>query len=370
VTSSTVHPDGTAVTSGGVLYVVDSGALRPLSSLARASWYRTNEVVPAATGDPVVTGTPFPVRDGTYIKATDGGTPWLVSDATKHRLVSSAFATLMGYTSQMMLKASQIDLNAIPTGSVIATAASASPPRLPSAGDDIFFADVVGSGRSSMLWFGSDASYVLNSTGSAFGGDERWTSVPFAGTRSNAVADVTGDGKSDVIAVGDSSISIRRSSGTAFGPVEGWTTNPFYGSHGTYFADVNGDGKADAIVVNDAGITVRLSDGSKFLGNQAWTTVGFHGGRGTYFADVTGDGKADAIAVDSSGVTVRRSTGSSFGPVVAWTTNPFYGNRGTFISDVTGDHRADAIAVGDSAITTRRSDGTQFLANERWYSVS
>jgi hypothetical protein len=417
VTSSTVHPDGTAVSSGGALYVVDSGALRPMSSLARASWYRTNEVVPAAAGDPVVTGTLFPVRDGTYIKATDGGTPWVVSDGTKHRLVSNAFATLMGYTSQMMLTASQTDINAIPTGSVIATAASASPPVMPSAGDAIRLADVAGTGRASLLWFGSDAIHVLRSSGSAFGSDEKWTTVPFIGTRSNEVADVTGDGKSDVIAVDDSGISVRRSSGTAFGSVETWAANPYFGSHGTYFADVTGDGKADAIVVNSSGITVRPSDGTKFLPNQAWSTKpyygslgtyfadvtgdgkadaivvnssgitvrpsngskflanqawtsGFYGSRATYFADVTGDGKADAIALDSSGIRVRPSTGSSFGSATAWSTNPYYGSLGTFFSDVTGDHEADGIVVSSSAITTRRSDGTQFLANERWYSLS
>jgi hypothetical protein len=119
VTSVSTHPDGTALKSvdGKTFYVVDAGTLRRASALARASWYRWNEVVTVTAGDLVLpAGAAFPVRDGTLIKATDGGAPWIVSDGTKHRFVSTTFATLMGYTTSMMLTATAADINAIPTG--------------------------------------------------------------------------------------------------------------------------------------------------------------------------------------------------------------------------------------------------------------
>ena len=122
VTDVTVHPSGTAVKSSldGTTYVVDAGTLRPLSALARAASYRLNEVVTATPGDLLLpAGAVFPVRDGAFIKATDGGAPWLVSDGTKHRFVSSSFASFMGYTTSMMLTATSTDINAIPTGARI-----------------------------------------------------------------------------------------------------------------------------------------------------------------------------------------------------------------------------------------------------------
>ena len=122
VTDVNQHPNGTLVKSAvnGKNYVVDSGKLRPISALAQASLYRSTEVVPTKPGDLVLLlGTAVPVRDGTVIKATDGGTPWVVADGTKHRLVSWNFTTLMGYTSSMMLTATSTDINAIPTGARI-----------------------------------------------------------------------------------------------------------------------------------------------------------------------------------------------------------------------------------------------------------
>ena len=121
ITSLTQHPDGTLVKSadGKSFWVITAGVRRPISALARASSYRSNEAVLVSAGDPLTIGSAFPVRDGTVIKATDGGTPWVVADGTKHRIVSWSFTTLMGYTSSMMLTATTTDINAIPTGARI-----------------------------------------------------------------------------------------------------------------------------------------------------------------------------------------------------------------------------------------------------------
>jgi len=120
--SLTQHPDGTLVKSadGKSFWVIQTSTRRPISALARASLYRSNEAVTATVADLALPlGAAVPVRDGTYIKATDSGAPWLVSDGTKHRFVSSAFASAMGFTSTMMLTASSADLNAITTGARI-----------------------------------------------------------------------------------------------------------------------------------------------------------------------------------------------------------------------------------------------------------
>jgi hypothetical protein len=122
ISDITIHPSGTAVKSadGKKFYVVDAGTLRPLSPLARAATYRSNEVVTATAGDLLLpAGLGFPVQDGAFVKATDGGAPWLVSDGTKHRFVSAWFATYMGYPTSAMLTATAADLNAIPTGARI-----------------------------------------------------------------------------------------------------------------------------------------------------------------------------------------------------------------------------------------------------------
>ena len=327
VTDGTTHPDGTAVSSGGKLYVVSVGTLRPLSALARASWYRSNEVVPAAAGDALTVGSAFPVRDGTYIKANDGGAPWIVSDGAKHRLLSSSFASFMGYTSAMMLTAVQADIDAIPTGTTMAAAWAAMPvPALvpDTQSGNQFLADVAGSGRSAMVLFGGTGVRVAPSSGSGFGPVSAWTSGPYYGSRANGIADVTGDGKADAIVVNDNRVTVRRSDGTKFLLNEAWTTNPYYGTRGTYFADVTGDGKADAIVVNDGGITVRPSDGTKFLPNQTWTTNPYYGTFGSFFSEVTGDAKADAIVVNGGGITVRRSDGTKFLPNEGWYSGAFF----------------------------------------------
>ena len=122
ITSLTQHPDGTLVKSadGKSFWEIQSSTRRPISALARASLYRSNEAVTATVSDlSLPLGTAVPVRDGALIRATDGGTPWLVADGTKHRFISWDFESAMGYTSTMLLTASTTDLNSIPTGARI-----------------------------------------------------------------------------------------------------------------------------------------------------------------------------------------------------------------------------------------------------------
>ena len=120
--STTQHPSGTLVKSadGKTFWVIQGGARRPISALARASLYRSNEAVTASATDLTLPlGVVVPIRNGALIKATDGGTPWIVIGGTKHRFASWTFVTVMGYTSSMMLTGSTTDINALGTGARI-----------------------------------------------------------------------------------------------------------------------------------------------------------------------------------------------------------------------------------------------------------
>ena len=186
---------------------------------------------------------------------------------------------------------------------------------------------------------------------------ERWTEIPYWGTKGLFFADVDGDGKADAIVVNDGGITVRRSDGKRFLPNEPWTSEPYFGTIKTAFADVDGDMKADAIVVNGNGITVRRSDadGHRFKPNEPWATEPFSGSHGTYFADVDGDFKADAIALNNDTIMVRLSNGNYFLNQEVWATGPVLGSRGTVFADVGGDRRADLVIINDDKITVRRA---------------
>jgi hypothetical protein len=117
-----IHPDGTVVRDAatGSMWVVAAGTRRPISALARASWYRASEVVAIADGDAQLpVGTTFPPRIGTLLKATDGGAPWVISGNTaKRRFRDSVLFSRMGFTSSMLVTASQADLDALSTSTI------------------------------------------------------------------------------------------------------------------------------------------------------------------------------------------------------------------------------------------------------------
>jgi len=121
VTSTTTHPDGTAVRdSSGATWVIDAGERRPATALAIASSYRPAEVVPATSGDTTLpVGDAFPVRDGTLVSAFEGGGGWLVESGQKHRFTDPALFTGMGYQSSMRVSASAADLLALPEGTPV-----------------------------------------------------------------------------------------------------------------------------------------------------------------------------------------------------------------------------------------------------------
>ena len=118
ITDAARHPGGGIVkSSDGSLWVIGDSARRPISSLAAASWFRPEEIVPASAGDLALpTGSQYPIRNGSLVAATDGGASWLIEGGEKHRFVSTTLFGGVGFTSAMLIKASSTDLSALPTG--------------------------------------------------------------------------------------------------------------------------------------------------------------------------------------------------------------------------------------------------------------
>jgi hypothetical protein len=119
VSSITEHPVGAIVKdpTSGAKWVIEASSRRSITALAALSWYRTSEVVNAASGDlTLATGSAFPVREGALIAPTDGGAPWIVTGGVKRRFYSSSLFSAMGFTNTMLLKGSSADLGTITTG--------------------------------------------------------------------------------------------------------------------------------------------------------------------------------------------------------------------------------------------------------------
>ena len=121
ITSTAQHPDGTAVRdSGGATWVIDAGTRRPATALAIASTYRSNEVVPATSGDLALpVGDAFPVRDGTLVSSSEGGAGWIVEGGEKLRFTDPSLFSGMGYVPSMRIAASAPDLAALPEGTPV-----------------------------------------------------------------------------------------------------------------------------------------------------------------------------------------------------------------------------------------------------------
>jgi uncharacterized protein YaiE (UPF0345 family) len=88
----------------------------------------------------------------------------------------------------------------------------------------------------------------------------------------------------DLIAVNGSSTWVMTSTGSAFGAPAQWSSSAFYGSRATLATDVNGDGRADLIAVNGTSTWVMTSTGSAFNTPAQWSSSAFYGSRATLAA--------------------------------------------------------------------------------------
>jgi peptidoglycan/xylan/chitin deacetylase (PgdA/CDA1 family) len=225
---------------------------------------------------------------------------------------------------------------------------------------------VAGGGRADLIGVNAGSSWVMLSSGHGYGAPQRWSSIPFHGTRATLVGDVNGDGRADLIGVNDGSTWVMLSSGHGYGAPQLWSATPFHGTRATLVGDVNGDGRADLIGVNDRSSWVMLSTGHGYGAPRLWSATPFHGSSATLVGDVNGDGRADLIGVNDRSSWVMLSTGHGYGAPQRWSATPFHGSRATLVGDVNGDGRADLIGVNDRSSWVMLSSGHGYGAPQRW----
>jgi hypothetical protein len=245
--------------------------------------------------------------------------------------------------------------------------------------------DVNGDGRDDIVAFGNRAVYVSLSNGIQFGVPTPWIGaygVSAGGWSSQdryprALGDVNGDGKTDIVAFGENGTFVSLSTGSGFTAPATWVRSFGRGEKGGWWtsqntyprmvADVNGDGRDDIIGFGNNATYVALSTGSGFTTPTEWIYdfgVSPTAGSWTSYdlfprtvADMNGDGKADIVGFGRNGVQVASSTGTSFRPPVMWVEN--YGTQAggwsnynifpRVVGDLNGDGRNDIVGFGNKA---------------------
>ena len=266
------------------------------------------------------------------------------------------------------------------------------------------FGDVNNDGKSDLIEFKYNGTYVSLSDGNGFLSEVQWIAAygysqgwPDFEHHPKLIADVDGDGRDDIIAFACSTY-VSLSDGTKFldqeawyspGCVQGWMS---FNMYPRFAADVDGNGKADLIKFNETGVYVYLSNGTKFLPETLWIED-FRPLEGWLdfdiypraMADVNNDGKLDVIGFASFGTVVSLSDGTKFLPSAIWISNYGYiqGWRSfdtypRMAIDMNGDGRSDIVGFAENGVVVSLSDGTKFLPpityiadfcnNKGWYS--
>ncbi|WP_405098092.1 FG-GAP repeat domain-containing protein [Micromonospora sp. NBC_01412] len=199
--------------------------------------------------------------------------------------------------------------------------------------------DVNGDGKADIVAFTHNQAgdvYVALSTGTSFGPGLKWHEFfsPFG--EYPVVADVDGDRKADIITFTQGAaadVIVARSTGTSFGGAQKWHDLFAVGAELPRVGDINGDGKADIVTFTcdaNADVYAAVSNGSAFVGTTVkWNDFFCLGGEFPYLGDFNGDGKAD-IVVFTKGATndvyVGLSTGTGFAAGVKW--HDYFGLNG------------------------------------------
>jgi hypothetical protein len=176
--------------------------------------------------------------------------------------------------------------------------------------------DVNGDGRDDVVAFvrtnggGNDSDvWVALSTGSGLGTGQKWQDYFCTLEEICAVGDVDGDGKADVVAFvrtnnapNDSDVWVALSTGTAFGGGQKWHDYLCTLQEVCDLGDVNGDGRDDAVAfvrtnnsVGDSDVWVALSTGTAFGGGQKWHDYFCTLAEICALGDVNADGLDDAV---------------------------------------------------------------------------
>jgi N-acetylmuramoyl-L-alanine amidase-like protein len=111
------HPDGTLLQSGTTRVFVEGGAAKSVSDEVAKSWFRTGETVLTGAQELARYGpaTPLGWRDGTILKASDGGYHF-VAGGIRHAFESLAVFGALGYKDVSAIPVSNATLTGIPSG--------------------------------------------------------------------------------------------------------------------------------------------------------------------------------------------------------------------------------------------------------------
>ncbi|MFC0033380.1 FG-GAP repeat domain-containing protein, partial [Micromonospora chaiyaphumensis] len=165
--------------------------------------------------------------------------------------------------------------------------------------------DVNGDGRDDILAFTQNAAadvYVSTSTGAGFAGTSvKWNDFFSIGGETASTGDVNGDGRDDIITFAHSNtgdVYVALSTGTSFGGGQKWHDWFAPGAEIAAAGDVNGDGRDDVVTFTRdaaADVYVALSSGSSFGPGQKWHEYFSIAGEFPALGDVNGDGRDDII---------------------------------------------------------------------------
>lgn len=151
--------------------------------------------------------------------------------------------------------------------------------------------DVNGDGKADIVALNGANVYVALSGGTAFAAPKIWLSDTalasnFRNTQTYplALADVDGDGRADLVGFASDGVYVARSTGSGFGGMQrwladfgvrsGWLNNDLFPR---MLVDVNGDGRADIVGFNRGGVAVSLSNGSGSFRTPTMWLQGYFG---------------------------------------------------------------------------------------------
>jgi hypothetical protein len=233
--------------------------------------------------------------------------------------------------------------------------------------------DVNGDGLADIISFvktnhgaGDSDVWVALSSGSGFGPGQKWHDYFCTLNETCAVGDVNGDNLADIISfvktnhgAGDSDVWVALSSGSGFGGGQKWHDYFCTLNETCAVGDVNGDGMADILSfvrtnhgAGDSDVWVALSSGSGFGGGQRWHDYFCTLNETCAVGDVNGDGRADVLSFvktnhgqGDSDIWVALSSGQqSFGPGQRWQDYFCTLNETCAVGDIDGDGLSDAVA--------------------------
>lgn len=269
--------------------------------------------------------------------------------------------------------------------------------------------DVNGDGKSDIVGFNKDGTYVALSQGRTFSKETLWINDYSHSTNweikkhIRQLADVNGDGMQDIVGFGNSGVYVSLSTGSTFSKSEKWINDYGYEQgwkkkekdvenvHIRSLADVNDDGLADVVGFSRTGTSVAISTGKSFIPYDKmeqfgksqlddWLALDDPNSRGDtpevprMFKDINGDGLSDAMVFSDQGIEVALSTGKGFADGERWLSDFGYDHGWKasahlrMLSDLDGDGAADVVGFNGDGVNVALSKTNGFKDKSRWSS--